>query len=889
MKDAQPGTVYLKDYRPSDYLIDMTDLHFMLDDQFTTVTSKLTMRRNPAVADFDMSLQLDGQELELISVAVDGNTLSSGDYSVDDEQLIIHTLPEQFVLSIVTRINPSQNTALEGLYRSRTMYCTQCEAQGFRRITFYLDRPDVMSRFTTTIDASAKEFPVLLSNGNNIAAGESGEGRHWVRWEDPFPKPCYLFALVAGDLARVDDSFTTMSGRHIGLQIFVESKDLDKCDHAMNSLKRAMKWDEEVYGREYDLDIFMIVAVDDFNMGAMENKGLNIFNTSCVLAKAETTTDAGFQRVEGIVAHEYFHNWTGNRVTCRDWFQLSLKEGFTVFRDSEYSADIGSRTVKRVEDVTLLRTAQFAEDAGPMSHPIQPASYIEISNFYTLTVYEKGGEVVRMIRQLLGEQGFRAGSDLYFDRHDGQAVTCDDFVQAMADASGKDFSQFKHWYSQSGTPQVKVTASYDDVENTYTLHMIQSSPPTPGQSEKQPYLIPIKMSLLGDAGALPLVLQGAALDTETCDNTEVVLQLTQPRQDFVFENIGECPVPSLLRGFSAPVKLSFPYSRDDLTFLMQNDNDGFSRWDACNELAVQILLEQVERFKAGEELQPDERLLVAYRNLLNDDSLDPAMVALMLTLPSEAYLSELSEVIYPSHIHHARQSLKTFIAQSLHQELLQAYHRNEVVDAYDANSDQIAKRSLRNVCLSYLSLLEDDVVAQLCIEQLNNSDNMTDEMAALVAIVHSPAAVYASLCDEALAAFYQRWQKESLVINQWLQVQATKPASDALGNVYKLIDSDTFEWTNPNKIRAVVGAFCGANAVNFHQVDGAGHQLLCDVVIRLNHKNPQIAARILAPLTRWRQFEPSVSASMNACLQKIFSQESLSKDVYEVVAKSLAD
>jgi aminopeptidase N len=889
MKDAQPGTVYLKDYRPSDYLIDTTDLHFLLEDEYTIVTSKLTMRRNPVVADLDMPLQLDGQELELMSVAVDGKDLNIDEYSVDDEQLVIHTVPQQFVLSIVTRIYPSKNTALEGLYRSRTMYCTQCEAQGFRRITYYLDRPDVMSRFTTTIDASVDKFPVLLSNGNNIANGESGEGRHWVRWEDPFPKPCYLFALVAGDLARVDDSFKTMSGRNIGLQIFVESKDLDKCNHAMNSLKRAMKWDEEVYGREYDLDIFMIVAVDDFNMGAMENKGLNIFNTSCVLAKAETTTDAGFQRVEGIVAHEYFHNWSGNRVTCRDWFQLSLKEGFTVFRDSEYSSDIGSRTVKRVEDVTLLRTAQFAEDAGPMAHPIQPASYMEISNFYTLTVYEKGGEVVRMIRQLLGEQGFRAGSDLYFDRHDGQAVTCDDFVQAMADASGKDFSQFKYWYSQSGTPQVEVTASYDASAKTYTLHMVQTCPPTPGQTEKKPYLIPIKVSLLGAAGALPLALRNTQPDLETSDNTEIVLQLTQPQQDFVFENIGERAVPSLLRGFSAPVKLNFPYCRDDLTFLIQNDNDGFSRWEACNKLAVKIMLEQVENFKVGNNLQTDQRLLTTYKNILIDVSLDPAMVALMLTLPSEAYLSELSEVIYPLHIHHVRHSIKTFIAEQLQTELVETYHRNKVVGDYDPNSEQIAKRSLRNVCLSYLSLLEDPAIAQLCTEQLNNSDNMTDEMAALVAIVHSPAVVYENLRDSVLADFYQRWQKESLVINQWLQVQATAPASDALVNIHKLIDSDFFEWSNPNKIRAVVGAFCGANAVNFHQLGGHGHQLLRDVVIRLNKKNPQIAARILAPLTRWRQFEPEVSTSMNSCLQEIFSQQSLSKDVFEVVAKSLAD
>ena len=587
------------------------------------------------------------------------------------------------------------------------------------------------------------------------------------------------------------------------------------------------------------------------------------------------------------MAHEYFHNWSGNRVTCRDWFQLSLKEGFTVFRDSEFSADMASRTVKRVEDVTLLRTAQFAEDAGPMSHPIRPDSYMEISNFYTLTVYEKGGEVVRMIRQLLGEEGFRKGSDLYFDRHDGQAVTCDDFVAAMQDSSGFDFSQFKNWYSQAGTPELSVNGSYDETANTYKLTVAQHCPATPEQDEKQPYLIPLKVSLLGDAGALALNVQGQQPNVETSDNTEMVLHVTEAEQQFVFENIPEQPVPSLLRSFSAPVKLHYNYSRDDLTFLIQNDNDGFSRWDACNALAVSVLQDMVAAYQQGNEAEIDNRLLNAYRALLSDDSLDAAMVALMLKLPSEAYLAELSEVIYPLHIHRARLTLKQSLAAELQADLLAAYHRNKVAEPYQPSSSQIAKRSLRNECLSYLAMVNDESYAELCQQQLDNSDNMTDEMAALVAIVHSPSAAFANKAEAVLAAFYQRWQYESLVINQWLQVQATAPNSNALANVNKLIASDVFEWTNPNKIRALVGAFCGANAVNFHQVGGAGHQLLRDAVIKLNQKNPQIAARLLAPLTRWQQYESDTASSMQQCLKDIFAEQSLSKDVYEVVAKSL--
>ncbi len=554
MRDAQPKAIYLKDYQEPDFWINKTDLEFDIQEDVTTVTATLAITRHPN-APKKASLVLMGQDMALVSITLNGKLLSTADYRVDAESLTVPDMQDSNTFVCVTQIKPQENTSLEGLYKSRTMYCTQCEAEGFRKITYYLDRPDVMSEFTSKITADKNLYPVLLSNGNLVESGDLDNDRHWVKWHDPHVKPCYLFALVAGNLVNVDDSFTTKSGRKVDIKVFVEDKDADKCDHAILSLKNAMKWDEDVYGREYDLDIFMIVAVDDFNMGAMENKGLNIFNTSCVLAKPETTTDAGFQRVEGVVAHEYFHNWSGNRVTCRDWFQLSLKEGFTVFRDAEFSSDMNSRTVKRVEDVSMLRTMQFAEDAGPMAHPVQPASFIEISNFYTLTIYEKGCEVVRMIHTLLGEELFRKGSDVYFERHDGQAVTIDDFVAAMADASGRDFTQFMRWYRQAGTPIVKASGKYDEQTQTYSLTMEQHCPPTPESDVKLSLVIPVAMGLLGEAGALKLTLQGEVANTETEDNTHRVLEFTEAKQTFVFENVMEPPVPSLFRGFSAPVKI----------------------------------------------------------------------------------------------------------------------------------------------------------------------------------------------------------------------------------------------------------------------------------------------------------------------------------------------
>ncbi|WP_269619310.1 aminopeptidase N [Zhongshania sp. BJYM1] len=885
MRDAQPSTIFLSDYRVPDFLIDSTTLRFELGEDSSLVSSVLALRRNPDAKTSDAPLQLHGTELELISLSIDDRLLADSEWSQSGEQLTIANVPASFSLRCETRIRPQDNTSLEGLYKSSGMFCTQCEAEGFRKITYYLDRPDVMSVFSVEIIADQSRYPVLLSNGNLTSKETLSDGRHKTIWQDPFPKPAYLFALVAGKLSVVEDQFVTTSGRRVDLRIYVEEKDLDKCDHAMLSLKNAMRWDEDVYGREYDLDIFNIVAVDDFNMGAMENKSLNIFNTSCVLAKPETTTDAGFQRVEGVVAHEYFHNWTGNRVTCRDWFQLSLKEGFTVFRDAAFSSDMGSPTVKRVEDVTLLRTAQFAEDAGPMAHPIRPDSFIEISNFYTVTVYEKGAEVVRMIHTLLGPELFRKGSDLYFERHDGQAVTCEDFVLAMEDASGIDLTQFRNWYSQAGTPQLVVSGSYDEQAQTYRLDVAQSCPATPGQAVKAPFHIPLAMALVGEAGQLPLQLADAPANTETADNTEMVLSVNEQTQSFVFTGVKEAPVPSLLRGFSAPVKLNFEYSRDQLLRLMRNDTDGFCRWDASQQLGLAEIKRAITNLATGKAVAPDPEYINACRELLDDTSLDGAMVALMLQLPSEAYLAEIIHPVDVHGIHQAREALRTALASALSGELHACYSRCESDEAYVPDAAQIARRSLKNTVLSYLMLLDDEQVVALAIGQFENSSNMTDRLAALNCLVNSNAEYKA----KALQRFYQQWQHEPLVINQWFQVQAMCRLPGTLETVQGLMSHPAFEIRNPNKVRALIGAFCGQNGVNFHREDGAGYRFLADQVLVLNRSNPQIASRLLVPLTKWRKYLPAAQQLMRSELQRVLAEPELSSDVFEVVSKSLQE
>ena len=884
MRDAMPGTIYLKDYQPPAYWIEKTDLNFDLHEDYALVTASLELRRN-ADRGADAELKLHGQKLELLEVAIDDRVLSADEYSVSPDFLTIPSVPESFVLRCKTRIKPQENTSLEGLYKSRTMFCTQCEAEGFRKITYYMDRPDVMSVFTVHIEADAERYPVLLSNGNKIEAVPADNGRHRVSWHDPFPKPAYLFALVAGDLSHIEDQFHTCNGKDVCLRIYVEPKDIDKCDHAMTSLKRSMRWDEDTFGREYDLELFNIVAVDDFNMGAMENKSLNIFNSSCILATPETTTDAGFEKVDAIVAHEYFHNWSGNRVTCRDWFQLSLKEGFTVFRDAEYSSDVGSRTVKRIEDVSILRTVQFAEDAGPMAHPIRPDSFIEISNFYTVTVYEKGAEVVRMIHTLLGAENFRKGSDLYFDRHDGQAVTCEEFVKAMEDASGVDLGQFRNWYSQAGTPTLSVRDSYDENAETYTLQVEQSCPATPGQEDKLPFVIPLAMGLLGDAGNLPLKVQGQDTDFETSDNTHQVLIIDKPSQSFVFEGVKEKPVPSLLRGFSAPVRLDYNFSAQNLYALMSRDGDGFVRWDSAQQLAVHVIGEVQAQLKAGEAVQGDPLLPQAFGNLLRDESLEPAMVADMLVLPSENYLAELA-----SHrggadvesIHNARNAVRTVIADAQEELFEKTYHRLESDQAYSADADQMGARSLRNAALDYLCSTG-GLHLDLARSQFDSAHNMTDRMAALRAV-----AFYGSEQQRAavLNDFYQLFKDETLVINQWFALQASIPGENGLARVQSLMQHSDFDINNPNKARSLIGVFAANNPVNFHSIDGAGYQFLADMVLKLDAINPQIASRLLGPLTKWQNFAGRAEL-MRAQLQRLADSPDLSPDVFEVVNKSL--
>ncbi|OUM32574.1 aminopeptidase N [Pseudomonas sp. 1239] len=885
MRTEQPQVIYLKDYQAPEYLIDETHLTFELFEDHSLVHAQLVMRRNPARGAGLPALVLDGQQLELLSVALDDQPLGADDYQLDDSHLTLQPTAERFTLDTSVKIHPETNTALEGLYKSGGMFCTQCEAEGFRKITYYLDRPDVMSTFTTTVIAEQHRYPVLLSNGNPIGSGPQQDGRHWATWEDPFKKPAYLFALVAGDLWCVEDTFTRQSGRDVTLRIYVEPENIDKCQHAMVSLKKSMRWDEEVYGREYDLDIFMIVAVNDFNMGAMENKGLNIFNSSCVLARAETATDAAHQRVEAVVAHEYFHNWSGNRVTCRDWFQLSLKEGFTVFRDSEFSADMNSRTVKRIEDVAYLRTHQFAEDAGPMAHAVRPDSFIEISNFYTLTVYEKGSEVVRMVHTLLGAEGFRKGSDLYFERHDGQAVTCDDFIKAMEDANGVDLTQFKRWYSQAGTPRLNVSEAYDAAAQTYSLTFSQSCPATPDKVEKQPFVIPVELGLLDAQGNdIALRLQG---ETQAGATTRV-LSVTEAEQTFTFVDVAARPLPSLLRGFSAPVKLSFPYDRDQLMFLMQHDSDGFNRWEAGQQLSVQVLQELIAQHQRGEALVLDQRLVTALGSVLANEALDQAMVAEMLSLPSEAYLTEISEVADVDAIHAARDFARQQLAEQLFDGLWARYQANRAVSretAYVAEAEHFARRSLQNIALSYLMLTGRAQVLEATLEQFEACDNMTERLTALAVLVNSP---FQEERARALQSFAEHFKDNPLVMDQWFSVQAGSPLPGGLARVRALMEHPAFTLKNPNKVRALIGAFAGQNLVNFHAADGSGYRFLADLVIELNGFNPQIASRQLAPLTRWRKYDAARQALMKAELERIRGSGGLSSDVFEVVSKSLA-
>ena len=875
-KDALSEMVHLKDYRESKFLIDKTELCFDLGDAFTVVTSKLHIRRNPKTANCMTSpLVLDGSlELDLVSISINAVPLSETAYMVEEGRLVILKPSEQFVLQTVVNIKPQDNTALIGLYRSREMFCSQCEAEGFRHITYYLDRPDVMSKFFTKIIADKEKYPVMLSNGNPTSYMELGDGTHSITWHDPFPKPSYLFALVAGQLSYVEDRFVTLSGRSILLQIYVEEKDLGKCDHAMSSLKKSMEWDETNYGREYDLDIFMIVAVDDFNMGAMENKGLNIFNTSAVLADPKITTDASFQNIEAIVAHEYFHNWSGNRVTCRDWFQLSLKEGFTVFRDAQFSADMNSPTVKRIQDVSFLRAHQFAEDAGTMSHSVQPDSYLEINNFYTVTIYEKGAEIVGMLHTLLGAEHFRSATDLYFGRHDGQAVTIDDFVRAMEDASGIDLEQFMLWYKQAGTPVVSVTSEYSENSQRFMLTFEQSCPDSPGQLNKKPMLVPIRLGLLNSNGE-PFGLNAVG-------DQEIIFQLSDKKQSVAFKNISSKPTPALLRGFSAPIKLNYQYSNEELALLAARDTDGFVRWDACQQLAFRALREPSDIL--GTDTRSQKKVLLAtYEKLLSEENIDPALVALMLQLPGESRLHDIKNGVDPDAIHRRREFLRKFLAGKLRLKLEAIYHAHKSHQTNKPASSQIGLRSLKNAVLDYLMYTE--VGVELAWQQFKESENMTDQSSALRCLVNcSRSGNYARMATE---QFECQWKHEALAMNIWFQIQSASAQKNTLSRVKKLLKHPSFNIRNPNKVRSVIGSFCSSNLINFHEANGAGYDFLENHIKMLNEINPQIGARLVVPLTRWRQYIAPHSRLMRRALQRLSELPNLSKDISEIVLKSL--
>ncbi len=882
MKDLeQPSkTIYLKEYKKPDFLISHVELTFDLGEEQTRVYSVLQVTRN--TSDEAAPLILMGECLELGEIKLDGVLLGSSACEVTDTRLTIADVPNRFSLEIETFIKPQENFSLEGLYKSSGNYCTQCEAEGFRKITYFLDRPDVMSLFTTTIIADKEKYPVLLSNGNPEDSGEMDDGRHWAKWRDPFKKPCYLFALVAGDLGFIEGHYTTKSGRDVLCRIYVQHHNIDQCDHAMVSLKKSMQWDEETYGREYDLDVYNIVAVDDFNMGAMENKGLNVFNSKYVLAKQDTATDTDFIGIEAVIGHEYFHNWSGNRITCRDWFQLTLKEGLTVFRDQQFTADMNAAAPKRIDDVNVLRSAQFAEDAGPMAHPIQPESYQEINNFYTVTVYNKGAEVIRMIHTLIGKEKFRQGMDLYFEKHDGQAVTIEEFVSAMEEAGQVDFQQFRRWYKQAGTPEISVTESFDAASEKYTLELSQQTPATPGQDEKLPFHIPVKISLMDqDAKLLPLQMAGQS----PASGASMVLNLVEQQQRFEFENIKTKPVLSILQGYSAPVKLHFERDDEELAFCMAHEADEFNRWEAGQQLSSRLILSMVESIKKGEALMLPDYYVQACKKILLEKTLDKALIARALTLPSLMYIGEMLPVIDVDEIHQAREFIYSQLAKELKDELLNVYQENSQSGSqqrFSLSPESMAKRFLKNQSLAYLMYLGDqgESLAEL---QFYEADNMTDQMAAFKSLVHHQAAS----SDKVLEEFYQQWQNDNLVMDKWFSVQATIPHVSSIARVKKLFEHADFDIKNPNRVRSLLGVFSAANPLCFHETGGSGYELLGRYIETIDAINPQIASRLCVPLTRWKRFSEVRQALMKAQLQRLIALPALSNDVSELVEKSL--
>ncbi|HEY5279977.1 MAG TPA: aminopeptidase N [Pseudolabrys sp.] len=869
--------IRLEDYRQPDWLVDTVHLDFSLHPSGTRVRAKLSLRPNPLVP--AAPLVLDGDEVSLTSLKIDGAEAARDSYVASPDRLTIAQPPNKpFTLEIETTVDPSANTQLSGLYRSSGTYCTQCEAEGFRRITYFPDRPDVMAVYTTRIEADKTEAPVLLANGNLVESGNLAGGRHFAVWHDPHPKPSYLFALVGGDLAHIEDRFRTMSGRDVTLRIYVEHGKEDRCAYAMDALKRSMRWDEEAFGRDYDLDIFMIVAVSDFNMGAMENKGLNVFNDKYVLATPETATDADYAHIEAIIAHEYFHNWTGNRITCRDWFQLCLKEGLTVFRDQEFSSDMRSRPVKRIADVRGLRAAQFVEDAGPLAHPVRPQAYKEINNFYTSTVYEKGAELVRMVQTLIGKDKFRAGMDLYFARHDGEAATVEQFIQCFADASGRDMTQFMLWYAQAGTPEVTVATRYDAPAKTFTVDCRQTVPPTPGQSAKQPMVVPLRLGLVGKDGRdLTLTLDDGTIDGD-------VIEFKGAAQSFVFTGVAERPVLSINRGFSAPIKLVTDLTNDDLAFLAAHDADPFNRWQALQSIATRLLIDNVAAIRRGETSKSDDRLMVALAALIEDTNLEPAFVAMTLVLPSEGDIArEIGRDIDPDAIHRARRALRSDIGMRLGPALSTLYERLTVPGGYAPDATSAGRRALRNVALDLLAADGNTEGITRAHRQYETADNMTDRMAALTTLaLHEGAAR-----DTALGDFYRRYAADPLVIDKWFSLQAMSPLPDALEQVRILTRHAGFSLGNPNRVRAVIGAFAHSNQTQFNRADGAGYDFVADTILALDPKNPQLSARMATAFRTWRVLEAGRRAKAEAALRRIKAAPGLSRDLSDIVERAV--
>ena len=860
---------YLKDYQTPAYRILETDLHFDIAEPQTVVKSRLTVEPQRV----GEPLVLDGSA-KLLSVKING---VAADYVLEGETLTIAGVPsERFTVEVETEILPAENKSLMGLYASGGNLFTQCEPEGFRKITFYIDRPDVMSKFTTTIVADKKRYPVLLSNGNKIDGGEFSDDRHWVKWEDPFAKPSYLFALVAGDLAVTEDRFTTMSGRNVKIEFYTTEADKPKVGFAVESLKNAMKWDETRFGLEYDLDIFMVVAVGDFNMGAMENKGLNIFNTKFVLADSRTATDTDFEGIESVVGHEYFHNWTGNRVTCRDWFQLSLKEGLTVFRDQEFSGDRASRAVRRIENIRLLRQHQFPEDAGPTAHPVRPASYEEMNNFYTMTVYEKGAEVVRMYHTLLGEEGFQKGMKLYFQRHDGQAVTCDDFRAAMADANGINLDQFALWYSQAGTPVLEAEGRLKN--NSFELTIKQTVPPTPDMADKQPMMIPVKIGLLNRNG------EAVAFDYQGKRATEAVLLLTEAEQTFPLEGVTEAVVPSLLRGFSAPVHLNYPYSDDDLLLLLAHDSDAFTRWEAAQTLYRRAVAANLAALSDGVELPKHEKLLAAVEKVISDDLLDNAFKALLLGVPSEAELWDGAENIDPLRYHQAREALLDTLAVHFlpkwHELNRQAAKQEN--QSYEYSPEAAGWRTLRNVCRAFVLRADPAHIETVAEKYGEMAQNMTHEWGILSAVNGNES----DTRNRLLAQFADKFSDDALVMDKYFALVGLSRRSDTLQQVQTALQHPKFSLENPNKARSLIGSF-SRNVPHFHAQDGSGYRFIADKVIEIDRFNPQVAARLVQAFNLCNKLEPHRKNLVKQELQRIRAQEGLSKDVGEIVGKIL--